>query len=160
MDHREAEAVERRDERQQHRVGVRRDQPDRDVGSDDERGQPAAVRDDVGRHLALDAEADGGVGADADREREDEQEELGAPAPPVHEPHEGAGLGHGSALSRGSLRRSSEAALPAVSGSLPGGEVDDRLARRRRGCRRRCPRATLPASKSVEPVELRRWCVS
>ena len=42
------------------------------------------------RHLALDAEADGGVGADADREGEHEQEELRAPATPVHEAQEGA----------------------------------------------------------------------
>ena len=43
------------------------------------RGQPAAVGDDVGRDLALDAEADGGVGAHADGEREHEQEQLRAP---------------------------------------------------------------------------------
>ena len=57
-------------------------------------GQPAAVPEDVGRDLALDADADRGVGADADREREDEQEELRAPAAPVHEAQEGAGLCH------------------------------------------------------------------
>ena len=50
--------------------------------------------EEVGGHLALDADADGGVRADADGEREDEQEELGAPPAAVHEPHERRGLGH------------------------------------------------------------------
>ena len=50
--------------------------------------------DDVGRDLALDAEADGDVGTDPDGEREDEQEQLRTPASPVHESHEGSGLRH------------------------------------------------------------------
>ena len=94
VDHREAEAVERRDDREQHRVGVRRGHPDDDVGDDDQGGQPPAVPDDVGRHLALDAEADRGVGADADGEGEHEQEQLRAPAAPVHEAHQGRLLCH------------------------------------------------------------------
>ena len=69
--HREPEAVERGHERQQHRVGIGRDDAHGDVGGDDQRRQPAAVADDVGGHGSLDPEADGGVGADADRERED-----------------------------------------------------------------------------------------
>ena len=85
VDHRQAEAVERGDDRQQHRVGVRRDEPDHDVAADAERGQPAAVPDDVGGHGALDAEADRGVGADADDQAEDEQEQLGAASAAVRE---------------------------------------------------------------------------
>ena len=54
--------------------------------------------DDVGRDRALHAQPDRGVGADADHERDHEQEELGAPATPVHEPHQCAGLAH-SAMS-------------------------------------------------------------
>ena len=87
MDHRQPEAVERGDDRQQHRVGVRRDEADRDVAADDQRGQPAAVADDVGGHRALGAEADRGVGADADDQAQDQQEQLGAPAAAVHELH-------------------------------------------------------------------------
>ena len=52
------------------------------------RGQPAAVADDVGRHLALDADADRGVAADADGEGQDEQEQLGPPAAAVDEAHQ------------------------------------------------------------------------
>ena len=53
VDDREAQAVERGHDRQQHRVGVRRHDPDHDVRGDRERGQAGAVADDVGRHLAL-----------------------------------------------------------------------------------------------------------
>ena len=49
MDDGQAEPVEGGHDRQQHRVGVRRHQPDDDVRGDDQRGQPAAVRDDAGR---------------------------------------------------------------------------------------------------------------
>ena len=92
MDLGEADAVQGGDDRQQHRVGVRRDQADRDVGGDDQRGQPAAVRHDVGRHLPLHAEADRGVRADADHEGQDQQEELGPSPPAVDELHEGTRL--------------------------------------------------------------------
>ena len=94
VDHREAEPVERGDHGEQHRVGVRRDQADHDVRADHQAGQPAAVPEDVGRHLALDADADRGVRPDADGEGEDEQEELRAPPAAVHESHQGRGLGH------------------------------------------------------------------
>ena len=52
--------------------------PDHDVAAQAQQRQPAAVRDDVGGHGALDAEADRGVGADADDQAEDQQEQLGA----------------------------------------------------------------------------------
>ena len=124
VDHGEAEAVERRDRREQDRVGVRRDQPDRDVGADDQDGQATAVADDVRRHLALDADADRGVRADADGEGEDEQEQLGAPAAPVHEAHDEPGS--------------------APSAGVPSGDIfSARLStvlRASSGCPRRCPR--------------------
>ena len=128
VDHREAEPVERGDERQQHRVGVRRDDADGHVGGDDQAGQPAAVADEVGRDRALDAEADGGVRPDADREREDEQEQLRTPATPVHEAHEGSGLTHRSPPVNRPRRPGSPRSCPRSSG-------------RRRGRRPRCPRA-------------------
>ncbi len=94
MDDREAEPVEGRDQGQEHRIGVGRHEAYGDVGRHDERGQPTAVPDDVGGDGALDAEPDRGVGADADHERDQEEEELRAPATPVHEPHQSAGLTH------------------------------------------------------------------
>ena len=53
-DHGEAEPVEGGHDGQQHGVGVRRHEPHHDVGDHDERGQPAAVPDQVGRHLLVD----------------------------------------------------------------------------------------------------------
>ena len=57
VDHRQADAVEGDDARQHHRVGVRRADADDDVADERERDQPAAVLDDVGRHLVLGADA-------------------------------------------------------------------------------------------------------
>ena len=129
VDDGQAEAVEGGHDREQHRVGVRRGEADRDVGGHDQRGQPAAVAHDVGRHLALHAEADGGVGADADREREHEQEQLGTPATAVHELHEDSGLGHRSAArSRG--RRHGRAGRRAGRGAR-GRETPSRSGRHR-----------------------------
>ena len=93
MEHGEPEAVERGDHGQQHRVGVRRDGADHEVRDHDQRGQPAAVRDDVGGHVALDADADRGIAADADQQGEHEQEQLGAAAASMHEPEEARGRG-------------------------------------------------------------------
>ena len=62
------------------------------------RGQPAAVGEDVGRDLALDAEAHRGVRADADGQRQHEQEQLGPAPAAVHELHDHPGLAHGVAL--------------------------------------------------------------
>ena len=94
VDDGQAQAVERGDDREQHRVGVRRGDPDHDVGRDDQGGQPAGVPDHVGGDGPLDAEADGGVGARADGQREDEQEQLRAPPTAVHEAEECSGLRH------------------------------------------------------------------
>ena len=49
VDHRQAEAVERGDDRQQDRVGVRREDADHDVAADDQPGQPGAVGEQVDR---------------------------------------------------------------------------------------------------------------
>ena len=108
------------------------------------RGQPAAVPEEVGGHLALDADADGGVRADADGEREDEQEQLRAPAAPVHEPHERRGLGHQPVVS----------AVRALVGLLVGGEVLRPCAWASSRSSASMPSSTLPASKSRQPVEL------
>ena len=94
VDDREAQSVERGHDRQQHGVGVRRHDPDHDVCGDRECRQTGAVPDDVGRHLALDADADRCVGPDSDGQREDEQEQLRAPAAPVHEAHDEPCLRH------------------------------------------------------------------
>ena len=98
VDDRQAESVEGGHHGQQDRVGVGRHEPHHDVREDDERGQPPAVREDVGRDLALDAEAHGGVRADADGQREHEQEQLGPAPAAVHELHDHPGLAHGVAL--------------------------------------------------------------
>ncbi len=85
VDDRQTEAVEGGDDRQQHRVGVRREDADHDVAAQAQGGQPAAVPDDVGGHGALHAQAHGGVRAHADQQGQQQQEELGAPAAPVGE---------------------------------------------------------------------------
>ena len=94
VDDREAEPVECADDRQQDRVGVRREEPDHDMAGDAQGGQPAAVRDDVHGEGSLDAEAHRRVGADADEQTEHEQEELGPAATPVGERGEGVREGH------------------------------------------------------------------
>ena len=93
IDHREAESVEGSHDGQQHRVGVGRQDAQRDVRGEQQHRQPAAVADDVDRHLTLHADADRGVGSQADGEGEDEQEELGAAAAPVDEAHQRGGSG-------------------------------------------------------------------
>ncbi len=95
VDDRQAEAVERGDHREQHGVGVRGEEAEREVGGQHQGGQPAAVADQVDRHLAVDPQADGRVRPDAHREGEHEQEELRAPPTAVHESHQGSGLAHG-----------------------------------------------------------------
>ncbi len=94
VDDRQAEAVERGDEGQQHRVGVRREDADRDVGDDDQRGQPPAVADDVGRDRALHRR-----GRPRRRRRCRPRGRAGAgraprPGAPVHESHQGVVLAH------------------------------------------------------------------
>ena len=78
MDHRQPDAVEGDDGRQQDRVGVRRPEPDDEVADDRQGDHPAAVLDDVGRDRVVGADADQRVGADADDQGEDQQEQLGA----------------------------------------------------------------------------------
>ena len=121
VDHREPEPVERSDDRQQDRVGVRRDHADRDVAGDRERSEAGAVAHDVGRYLTLDADAHGGVRTDPDRQGDHEQEQLRAPATPVHETHHEPRLGHQGAPSGGHLLSQ---VLDLVAGVVQAGRVE------------------------------------
>ncbi len=131
---------------QQHRVGVRRGEPDRDVRGDHEGGQPSAVPEQVGGHLALDADADGGVGADADGQGQHEQEQLRAAPAPVHEAHQGRCSG------------TSQPPLPArvEAGAHLAGEVLDGTTGRARSIGVDAV-PDLARVEVGEPVQARRW---
>ncbi len=85
VDEGQAEPVEGGDDGQQDRIGVRRHDPDDQMGSDDQDGEHPAVAQDVGGHLSLDPDADGGVRPDPHHQREHEQDQLGSAPLSVHE---------------------------------------------------------------------------
>ncbi len=82
VDHHDAEAVEQRGQRQQQRIGIRRQPAHRDVGRGDQDGERQAVLEHPRRDLAVQAEPDVRVGEHDHADHEDQHEQFGpAPAP-------------------------------------------------------------------------------
>ena len=104
--------------------------------------------DDVGRHLALDAEADGGVRADADGERQDEQEQLGA-----------RGGGGARTRMRAPVWAMRQSAARRARGRWIwlGGEVAATVRWASSRLPASMPSRTVAGVEVGEPVELRRW---
>ena len=80
VDHHQAQSVEQRRRRQQHRVGVLRLEPQDDVQAPGEDQQPGAVVEQVRRHLVLHGHPDRGVGEQHDADRQQQQRQLDASA--------------------------------------------------------------------------------
>ena len=77
MDHHQAQPVERHRDRQQQRVGVRRDPADHQVRDEADDQRHGRVGDEARGHVAVARRLDRGLGGDDEQHREGEQEQLG-----------------------------------------------------------------------------------
>ncbi len=84
LNHRQAEAVERHRDRQDHRVGVGGEPANDQVRHAGDSRQPEQVAERVRRYPAEGTQVDRDVRRGRDADREQQQGQLGAPAAPWH----------------------------------------------------------------------------